>query len=67
MSTDSESQTGKARRTFLARLLAGMGAAALLSGPRRARAAKHRQTQAEGPILYRRSPETERYYRTLYR
>ena len=70
MSTDGESQAGQARRTFLARFLTGLGAAAaLLSRPRRARAVKHGQifeTPAKGPILYRRSAETERYYRTLY-
>ena len=67
MSTDSESQAGQVRRTFLARLLAGMGAAALLSRPWRARAAQRQETPAAGPILYRRGTETERYYRTLYR
>ena len=68
MSTGGESQAGQARRTFLARLLTGMGAAgALLSRPRRARAARHQETPAAGPILYRRGAETERYYRTLYR
>ena len=68
MSRDGETQAGQARRTFLARMLAGLGAtAALLSRPRRARAAKQGKTAPTGPILYRRSAETERYYRTLYR
>jgi len=68
MSRDGETQAGQARRTFLARMLAGLGAtAALLSRPRRARAAKQDNTAPTGPILYRRSAETERYYRTLYR
>ena len=69
MSRDGESQAGQARRTFLARTLAGLGAAAaLLSRPRRGRAAAQPETApAKGPILYRRSAETERYYRTLYR
>ena len=67
MSRDSESQTGQARRTFLARMLAGVGAAAaLLSRPRRGRAAQPESVPAKGPVLYRRSAETERYYRTLY-
>ncbi len=67
MSRDSKSQAGQARRTFLARLLTGLGAAAtLLSRPRRGRAAQSEVTPARGPILYRRSAETERYYRTLY-
>ena len=67
MSRDGESQAGQARRTFLARTLAGLGAAALLSRPRRGRAAQPEAAPANGPILYRRSAETERYYRTLYR
>ena len=69
MSRDGESQAGQARRTFLARFLTGLGAAAaLLSRPRRGRAAQPvGGAPAKGPILYRRSAETERYYRTLYR
>lgn len=69
MSRNGESQTGQARRTFLARTLAGLGAAAaLLSRPRRGRAAQSGggDVPAKGPILYRRNAETERYYRTLY-
>ena len=68
MSRDGESQIGQARRTFLARTLAGLGAAAaLLSRPHRGRAAQPGGTPpAKGPILYRRTAETERYYRTLY-
>ena len=67
MPRDSKSQTGQARRTFLARTLAGLGAAAaLLSRPRRGRAAQSEAAPAKGPILYRRNAETERYYRTLY-
>lgn len=56
------------RRKFLVRLLAGTAAtlaAAVL--PRRARAqARPAQAQDTGPILYRRTEEAERYYRTLY-
>ena len=67
MSRDGESQTGQARRTFLARTLAGLGAAAaLLSRPRRGRAAQPEVPPAKGPVLYHRTAETERYYRTLY-
>ena len=67
MSQNGESQTGQARRTFLARTLAGLGAAAaLLSRPRRGRAAQPEAAPAKGPVLYRRTAETERYYRTLY-
>ena len=68
MARTGESQAGQARRTFLARMLTGLGAAAaLLSRPRRARAAKPGAARAAGPVLYRRGAETERYYRTLYR
>ena len=67
MSTEGKSQAGQARRTFLARFVAGLGAAAaLLSRPVRSRAKQHTETPATGPVLYRRSAETERYYRTLY-
>ena len=67
MARDSQLQPGQARRTFLARTLAGLGAAAaLLSRPLRARAAQPEVEPAKGPILYRRTAETERYYRTLY-
>ncbi len=67
MSRDGESQAGQARRTFLARMLTGLGAAvALLSRPRRGRAAAPESAPAKGPVLYRRTAETERYYRTLY-
>ena len=67
MSRNDEPQTRQARRTFLARTLAGLGAAAaLLSRPRRGRAAQPGATPAKGPILYRRTAESERYYRTLY-
>ena len=56
------------RRKFLARLLAAMaGGAALLLAPRRARAeAKKAEAPETGPILYHRTEESERYYRTLY-
>jgi hypothetical protein len=57
------------RRKFFSSLLSGVaGAAALLLMPRKARAeAKKSDAPEEGPILYRRTEETERYYRTLYR
>ncbi len=57
------------RRKFLSRLLScAAGAAALFLAPRRARAAaKKNETSESGPILYHRTEESERYYRTLYR
>lgn len=56
------------RRRFFTILLSGMaGVAALLLAPRRARAeAKKTEASEAGPILYRRTEESERYYRTLY-
>lgn len=57
------------RRTFLARLMAAVaGTTALAWLPKKARAeVKSSQTPDTGPILYHRTEETERYYRTLYR
>ncbi|MFQ5853196.1 MAG: hypothetical protein ACE5JU_21770 [Candidatus Binatia bacterium] len=57
------------RRRFLAGFMAGLaGAAAFLLAPKRARAAtKKSAVPATGPILYHRTEEAERYYRTLYR
>jgi gas vesicle protein len=56
------------RRKFLAGLLAGIGGvAALLSASKHARAAEKKLTApSTGPVLYRRSKESERYYKTLY-
>jgi len=57
------------RRKFFTSLFSGMaGVAALLLAPRRARAgAKKTDAPEAEPILYHRTEETERYYRTLYR
>jgi len=57
------------RRKFLARLMATIaGAGALAWLPKKARAeVKQREAPDTGPILYHRTEETERYYRTLYR
>lgn len=57
------------RRRFFTSLLSGMaGAAALLLAPGRTHAeAKKTEAPEAGPILYHRTEETERYYRTLYR
>jgi hypothetical protein len=56
------------RRKFLVRLLAGAAATlAAAALPRRARAeAREAREPDSGPILYRRTEEAERYYRTLY-
>ncbi len=58
-----------ARRTFLAGLLTGAGAVAALSrGARPAAARAEAPAPAPAaPVLYRRTEDVERYYRTLYR
>ncbi len=69
MEQDIEFKSKQPRRKFLAGFLAGVaGVAALLVAPKRSRAAGKKPTVREtGPILYHRTEETERYYRTLYR
>ena len=64
-----ELQGKQPRRKFLAGLLASAaGITAWILAPIRARAgAKKTEAPVAGPILYRRTEETERYYRTLYR
>jgi len=66
---NTESPEKQPRRKFLARLMATIaGASALAWLPKKARAeVKQPQAQDTGPILYHRTEETERYYRTLYR
>ena len=60
-----------ARRSFLIGLVTGAGAAVAVSTVP-ARAVGPREPAGEGPpapeiLLYRRTEETERYYRSLYR
>jgi hypothetical protein len=71
MSQAKEKKKSPGRRTFLAGLVTGAGAVAALSAAPRTDAAKHDErkdaaTKAD-PVLYRRTEETNRYYRTLYR
>ena len=56
------------RRKFLSSVLATMaGVATVLLLPKRSRAeAKKSAVPETGPILYHRTEEAERYYRTLY-
>lgn len=65
----SQARNSLGRRGFLVGLLTGAGAAlALATIPRKAVAKKElAQAGPGGPILYRRTEEAERYYRTLYR
>ncbi len=56
------------RRGFLAGLLTGVGAATLIGGVRGGKSeAKEKEPEQKpsGPILYRRTPEIEKYYKTL--
>lgn len=65
----TQKRKSSGRRTFLFGLLAGAGAVGVLVGvPRKVTATKdrHGKTAAAEPVLYRRTEETERYYRTLY-
>jgi hypothetical protein len=57
------------RRKFLTGFLATVaGATTALLLPKKGRAVeKSSQATDAGPILYHRTEETERYYRTLYR
>lgn len=60
---------GLPRRKFLTGFFATVaGATAALLVTKKARAVeKNSPAPEEGPILYRRTEEAERYYRTLYR
>lgn len=67
----SQTKKAVARRAFLASLLTGAGAVAALGAmPRKAGARKEKRPAGAGgviqPILYRRTKDVERYYKTLY-
>ena len=57
-------KAGMGRRGFFAGMVAGLGIAALATGARKVRAAA--QKRLHGPILYRRTEETERYLKTMF-
>lgn len=57
------------RRGFLLGALTGFGAAAALASTASGKTAERSQppeNQPAGPVLYQRTAETERYYKTLY-
>jgi hypothetical protein len=60
--------TVASRRNFLFGLLAGTGAAsvALAAGGSAMASTAQPEQPDEGPVLYRRTKEAERYYKTLY-
>lgn len=55
------------RRVFFAGLIGGVGVAttALASGVSRKRASQKAEDVPEGPVLYRRTADVERYFNTL--
>ena len=66
----SQAKQSVGRRSFLVGLLTGAGGVGALAAlPRKATAKKElaQAPEASGPILYRRTQEVERYYKTLYR
>jgi gas vesicle protein len=67
----SQAKKSVARRTFLVGLLTGAGAVAALSSVPKKAAAKRDGVLAQPgaaiqAILYRRTKDVERYYKTLY-
>ncbi len=64
----SERRSNSGRRTFLKGLLTGAGVAAALgmTGKMAAAAPKSKKPATREPILYRRTEDVERYYKTLY-
>ena len=56
------------RRTFLKGLLTGAGVTAALgmTGKKAAATPKSKKPSTQEPILYRRTQDVERYYKTLY-
>lgn len=67
----SDAKQAAGRRNFLVGLLTGAGAVAAVSATPPSAAARREPTSAATPpsdtILYRRTEDVERYYRTLYR
>ena len=59
---------GPSRRNFLVGMLTGAGAATIAAASvgKSGEKAATSETKPSGPILYRRTAETERYYKTLY-
>ncbi len=61
-----ESRSESGRRKFLKGLLTGAGAAAALGLTTKKGAAAPKKATGRELILYRRTEDVERYYRTLY-
>jgi hypothetical protein len=69
MSDRVETKKSAGRRTFLVGLLTGAGAAAVSAAPRAADTGEPKADPpaSSEPVLYHRTEDTNRYYRTLYR
>ncbi len=65
MNQTESRKPGVGRRGFLAGLAAGLGIAALAIRGRKVQATPTKQ-QKSGPVLYRRTAETDRYFKSLY-
>ncbi|MEE9255909.1 MAG: hypothetical protein V3V56_01930 [bacterium] len=61
----SEANNTSTRRGFLVGLLAGVGAVAVMGGGAKEAAASAEKDGKHDPILFRKTEETARYYRTL--
>ena len=64
-----EKKKDSSRRSFLRGALAAAGATSatiLTAGAAVGKAGKITPDNSDGPILYRRTKESERYYKTLY-
>ena len=61
-----ESRSESGRRRFLKGLLTGAGVAAALGLAGKKAAAASKKPTSRDPILYRRTEDVERYYKTLY-
>jgi hypothetical protein len=62
----SEKRSDSGRRKFLKGLLTGAGVTAALGLAGKKVAAAPKKLSTREPILYRRTEDVERYYRTLY-
>ena len=63
----SDSRSDSGRRKFLMGLLTGAGVTAALGFTgKKAAAAPKKKSKTQEPILYRRTEDVERYYKTLY-
>ena len=70
MSDTKTPKKSAGRRKFLAGLLTGAGAAAAVGAAARPAATKEPKAESSTPsepVLYHRTEDTDRYYRTLYR